>query len=147
MPKSSTPSGVAVSGGHVDMALLGTALVGREIGIHEPREPKPSGSSGERPLPVVRHPEQFDDAPRCRIRQVAHELAELGFFVGMFDQVDLVDDVHEVVRLDDTPEDPVDAETQFPLRIARLAQEQRVGLVHIRVGAAGVLAIEPVERR
>ena len=47
----------------------------------------------------------------------------------MFDQVDLIDDVHQVVRLNNAPEDPVGTDAQLPLRVASIAHEHRVGLV------------------
>ncbi|MYA18249.1 MAG: hypothetical protein F4Z28_16550 [Gammaproteobacteria bacterium] len=65
----------------------------------------------------------------------------------MFDQVDLIDGVDEVVGLHDAPENPVHADAHLPLRITRESHEQRVGLVHIRMGPTGVLAVEPEERR
>ena len=51
-----------------------------------------------------------------------HGLPELGLFVGMLDDGGLVDNVHQVARLRNTPEYPVGPEPQLQLPFADLAQ-------------------------
>ena len=78
---------------------------------------------------------------------MGHGLPELGFFVGMLDQVGLVDDVHQVARFGDSPEHPVRAETQLPFAVAELAEYKQVGFTHVEMGAARVRAVVAEERR
>ena len=77
-----------------------------------------------------------------------HELAEAGLLVRVFDEIDLVDDVDEVLRLGDAPEHSVDAQPQLPLAgAAHRAEQQHVRLVQVPVRAVGVGRVVPKERR
>ena len=95
----------------------------------------------------MRQREEFRHAPLAGQGEVDHELPELGFFVGVLDQVGLVDDIHQVARFRHPPEHPVRAEAQLPLAVAEFAEHQEVGLPHVEVGAAGVAAVVAEEGR
>ena len=58
-------------------------------------------------------------------------MAELVFAVDVLNRVVLVDDVDEMARFGDTPEDLVDADHEVPV----VADMQPVGLAHIGVGS------------
>ena len=59
----------------------------------------------------------------------------------MFDQVDLVDDIHQVAGLYHAPEDAVYAQAQFPFPVAEGAGKEDVRLAKIEMGSTGVRAV------
>ena len=65
----------------------------------------------------------------------------------MLDHVGLVDDIHQVARFRDSPEDPIRAEAQLPLTVSDLTEHKQVGFTHIEMGAARVRAVVAEERR
>ncbi len=75
-----------------------------------------------------------------------HELAELALFVGVLDQVGLVDDVHQVARLGHSPEHAVDAEAQLPFPFTGLAEDQEIALAQVGMGTARVPGVVAKER-
>ena len=53
---------------------------------------------------------------------MGHGLAQFQLFVGVFDEVDLVDDIDQMARFGDPPEHTVDAQAQFPFIIAEVPE-------------------------
>jgi hypothetical protein len=68
-------------------------------------------------------------------------LSQLVFPVRVFHQIGLVDYVDQVLRLGDSPENPVDAKTQLPV----LAHMKPVKLAQIEMGAFRIQGVEPPE--
>ena len=59
----------------------------------------------------------------------------------MFDQVDLVDDVHQVTGLDHAPENAVYPQAQLPFPVAGGAGKQEVRFSQVVMGSAVVRAV------
>ena len=76
---------------------------------------------------------------------MGHRLAQLGLFVRMFDEVRLVDYIHQMARFRDSPEDAVDTEAQLPLVIADFAEQQQIGFAQIGVGALRIAGVQAIE--
>ena len=106
------------------MPFLGGAVIGCLVIVHNEAAAQPAGAARIDALAVPGQKEQLQGAPVGGPCAVSHELAELGLFVGVLDQVRLVDDIDEVAHLRHPPGHPVHAETQLPLTLAGLAVEQ-----------------------
>ena len=76
-----------------------------------------------------------------------HRLAQLGLLVRVFHEVGLVDDIDQGTRFDDTPEDSIDAHTQFPFAFADIAVQEKISLAEIGVGAVRIPGVVSVKRR
>ena len=64
-----------------------------------------------------------------------HRLPELGPPVRVLDEVDLVDDVDETLRLGDSPEHLSGAQANLPAACTDVTEEQQLGLPHVEVRA------------
>ena len=137
--------GVAVAGGQVDVALLGAALVQGVIDQREAAAKTPAGP-WKGALAMVREHQPFRHAPAAGDRQVRHRLAQLGFLAGVLDEVELVDDVHEVMQLDHAPEHAVNAQPKLPGVLAPVSVHQQIGLAQVCVGAPGIGAVVAIKR-
>ena len=65
----------------------------------------------------------------------------------MFEEVDLVDDVDQVLRFGHAPEHPVHAKPQFPFTLAQLAVQQSIRFPQVPVGADRVHAVVTKKRQ
>ena len=70
-----------------------------------------------------------------------HRLTHLGLLVRLFDEVRLVDDIHQGTRFDDTPEHAIDTQTKLPFALAGIAVQEEIGLAEIGVGAVRVSGV------
>ena len=77
---------------------------------------------------------------------MGHELSHPALFVRVVDQVDLIDDVHQMMEFGDAPEHLVDAQPGFPFALAELAEQQEIGLAQIGMGALRIGAVVAVIR-
>ena len=77
---------------------------------------------------------------------MGHGLAQFLLFVGVFDQVGLVDDIDQVARFGDPPEHTVHTQAQLPFVVADLAVHQNIGFAQVEVRALGVGAVIAKER-
>ena len=76
---------------------------------------------------------------------MGHWLTHLYLFVRVFNNIGLIDDVHQGTQLRDAPKHPIDAQTQFPFPVANIAVHQQIGLTEITVCAVRVPSIVPQE--
>ena len=65
---------------------------------------------------------------------MGHQLPQFDFLVGVFDDIDLIDDIDQMIRFDDTPKYPVDADAQFPFVLPEFAEQQKIRLPEGRHG-------------
>ena len=78
---------------------------------------------------------------------VRHGLSQLGFAAGVLHEVDLVDDVDQALRFNDSPEHLTCAEARFPAAAAGVTEQQKIGFPHIEVGTARIRVVVAEERR
>ncbi len=123
------------------MPFPGRTFVFHPLVVDDERCAQSSLAARKRAFAVPGHAQQFHHAPVRGPGHVGHGLPHPGLFIGMFDQVDLVDDVHQVAGLDHAPEHAVDAEAQFPFAVAECAGKQDVGFPQIEVGPPAVRAV------
>ena len=116
------------------MAFLGATLVGGVL-VDEVTRSETPGAPRERPFAVVRQQKRFGDAPVSGHRQVRHGLTQLGPVSRVLDEIQLVDDVHEIVQLGHAPENPVQSQLQLPEIVAPVAVHQQVGLADVPMRA------------
>ena len=71
---------------------------------------------------VIGQPQYFHHTPIARPGEMHHRLPQLGLSGRMFDEIDLVDDIDQVLRFGDAPEHLIDAHAQFPFAVADFAE-------------------------
>ena len=76
-----------------------------------------------------------------------HGLAEFGPVARVFDEIQLIDDIHQIVQFRHAPEHAVEAQPQFPGIAAPVAMHQQIGFAQIPVRALGIGAVVAVQRR
>ena len=132
---------VAVTGCDVEVPLLGAALVEGVVVVEGQRvaqaAPGPRKGAGT----VVGQAENLDHSPIRGPGEMGHGLAQLFLFVGVFDQIGLVDDIDQVARFRHSPEHPVDPEAQLPFTAVALAEPQQIGLAQVEMGSVRVGAV------
>ena len=129
------------------MPWPGLAFVLDMLIVHDEREAQAAVAPLERTRTVIGHTEYFECAPVAEPGGVRHRLSQFGLSVRMLDEVDLVDDIDQVLRFGDAPEQLVDAQAQLPTALADFAEQQQVRFVHIEVGAARVGIVVAKEGR
>ena len=95
---------------------------------------------------MIRQQEAFNDAPVTGNRQMHHGLTQLGAVSRVLDEVQLVDDIHEVVQLGHTPENAVETQPKLPGVLAPISMGQKIGFAQVRMRAPRVGAVVAIER-
>ena len=128
------------------MPLFRRGLVRGPIGIHDRRGTQATVYARKGALAVPGQPEQLQRPPVPRPGEMDHRLTQLGLLVRVFHEVGLVDDIDQGTRFDDTPEDSIDAQAQFPFVFADIAVQEKIGLAQIGVGAVRIPGVVSVKR-
>ena len=97
------------------MILFCRRFVFRGIAVDTERCPEAAVFAGERSFAKVGQRKELEPAVVPIDIEVNHRLAKLGFLVDVFHEVGLVNDVDEMSRLGDTPEDLVDTDGEIPI--------------------------------
>ena len=126
---------MTVAGREIRMPLFGPALILHPLVVHESSEAQATASARVDTRTVIRQPEEFQGTPIAGPRDVDHGLPQLHFAVGMFEEVDLVDDIDQVLRFGNAPEHPVHAQPHLPFALAELAEQQSIRFPQIPMGA------------
>ncbi len=85
-------------------------------------------------------------APVAGQRQMHHRLPQLGFSGGVFDKIHVVEDIHQVLGFGDAPEDLRDTGTQLPQIAADVAEQEKIRLAQVKMGASRIGIVVPQER-
>ena len=129
------------------MPFLVCGLVRGATVVNDRKSTKPALFAWKGTLSMSGQPEQFKHAPVPGQGEMRHRLTKLALGVRMLNQVRLVDDVHQRPRLGDAPEDPVDAQAQFPFAVACIAEGEKVGFPQVGMRTLRVPGIEAQEGR
>ena len=112
------------------------------INIHRQKQLQAALTAGKTALAKTRQHKKIDRAPGFFQGQIHHRLTKFVFGIRVFDQVSLINDVDQVIRLSNTPEYPAHAHPQFPaaprVHISQLAD--------ISVGASCIVLIQSRKR-
>ena len=77
---------------------------------------------------------------------MCHRLTQFGSIARVLDEVQLVDDIHEVVHLGHAPENTVESQSKLPEILSPVSVHQQVGLAQIRVRALRIGAVVSIKR-
>ncbi len=136
------PERVGPANGQVRVESSRARLELRTVGIHRERQAEPAGGSGKRPLAEQRHEKDVDRSPALDQREVEHRLPQLLLAIRALHQIRLVDDVHQVLRFGDAPENLPEACPELPAPGHQLPTEH----AHVEVRPVSILRVESEER-
>ena len=71
---------------------------------------------------VIGQTQYFHHTPIARPSEMDHGLPQLGLSGRMFDEIDLIDYIDQVLRFGDAPEHLIDAHAQLPFAVADSAE-------------------------
>ena len=123
------------------MLVPGAAFEGRQVLVDNQSRAQPAFGQRKGAFAEAGQDEKVEPAPILLHTQIDHRLAELVLLVDILQRVGLVDDVDQMARFGDTPEDLVDAAQQVPVTLAR----RDIGLADVEMGAFVVPAGQPQE--
>ena len=75
-----------------------------------------------------------------------HRLAQLGSITRVLDKVELVDDIHRVVKFGHAPEDAVQSQAKLPGILAPVSIHQEVSLADVGMRTLGIRAVVSIKR-
>ena len=124
--------------GYINVLLTEIGGVEGIAGIHRQGGSEPPVQARKRALAEAGQNIQVNLAPIVKFGDIDHRLAQVVLAVQVFDQVDLVDDVDQMVRFRHPPEHLVEAGQDFPA----VGLIEPIGLADIKVGALAIAGIQ-----
>ena len=134
--------GIGPAQGKVRMPAPGTGLIAGLRIIDEELPAHPAAPADKCAVAEIWHIDGIEIAPITDQGEVEHRLAEFVLHVNILDGISLVDDIYQMQKLGDAPEDFADAEPQLPV----VAHNLHIGLAQVEVAAAAVGVVKARKR-